>query len=50
MDEVIADFTLTAVNECLSSNESEASAAADQALMPPPDATYLQMKQHLSML
>ena len=50
MDEVIADFTLTAVNECLSSNESEASAAADQALMPPPDATYLQMKQHPSML
>ena len=47
MDDVIADFTLTAVNECLSSNESEVSAAADQALMPPPDATYLQMKQHL---
>jgi len=46
VDEVIAGFTLTTVDEFLSSNKSEASAAADLALIPPPDATYLQMKQH----
>jgi hypothetical protein len=48
VDEVIAGFTLTAVTECLSSIESEPSAAADQGFMPPPDATFLQLKQNLS--
>ena len=46
VDDVIADFTLTAVNECINPGEK---AVTDQALMPPPDAaTYLQMRDHLS--
>lgn len=54
VDDVIADFTLSAVKECLTPAEA---AVVDKAsmpvtdesiLMPPPDATYLQLRQHLS--
>ncbi len=64
VDEVITDMTLTAVKECLTSSEAAAVDAAastlpsatsphpatdESLLMPPPDATYLQLRHHLSM-
>ncbi len=57
VDEVIADFTLTAVKECLTPSEAAAvdkggmiPVTDESILMPPPDATYLQLRQHLSMI
>lgn len=63
VDDVIADMTLSAVKECLTPSEAAAVDAAtnsvhaaspsrltdESVLMPPPDATYLQLRHHLSM-
>lgn len=63
VDDVIADINLKAVKECLTPSEAAVvdsssiaislSTAPDQTqdesiLMPPPDATYLQLRHHLS--
>lgn len=64
VDDVIADVTLKAVKECLAPSEAELVDQAvrspitikspkdretdESILMPPPDATYLQLRQHLS--
>lgn len=62
VDDVIADMTMTAVKECLTPTEVAAveantlptagttdPGADESALMPPPGATYLQLRHHLSM-
>lgn len=62
VDDVIADITMTAVKECLTPTEVAAveanslptagttdTAADESVLMPPPGATYLQLRHHLSM-
>lgn len=62
VEDVIADETLKAVKECLTPSEAAAVDAAasslppassdpvtdESVLMPPPDATYLQLRHHLS--
>ena len=61
VDEVIADMTMTAVKECLTPTEVAAVEANslptastitpgtdESILMPPPGATYLQLRHHLS--
>ncbi|XP_032780051.2 transcription factor IIIB 90 kDa subunit-like isoform X1 [Daphnia magna] len=60
VDDVIADMTMTAVKECLTPTEVAAveantlptagttdPGADESALMPPPGATYLQLRHHL---
>ncbi|KZR97173.1 putative Transcription factor IIIB 90 kDa subunit, partial [Daphnia magna] len=59
VDDVIADMTMTAVKECLTPTEVAAveantlptagttdPGADESALMPPPGATYLQLRHH----
>lgn len=63
LDDAIADVTLSAVKECLDEREGAAVEAAtkmsaspprksrklsDSELMPPPNSTFLQLREHLS--
>jgi hypothetical protein len=61
VEDVIADMTMTAVKECLTPTEAAAvdanslptarkttSDTDESILMPPPGATYLQLRHHLS--